>query len=188
MKREMWGTLRSVAAGKAVVITTRMFSCSHLRKSLPICSPAAPDSMEEASALANKVGILATRMLAIGSPEELEARYATYEVHLSGRTRADADAARTAMLRVPGARQAEDVAMRFEVPVRTSGRNVESDGGVSLAELFSLLQDAGVEWAVERPTLESVFIKVIREHEVEEEDARLATPGRGTWAWIRRMC
>ncbi|KAI0714652.1 P-loop containing nucleoside triphosphate hydrolase protein [Earliella scabrosa] len=43
MKRDMWGTLRNVAVGKAIVITTH--------------------SMEEASALANKVGILAKKML-----------------------------------------------------------------------------------------------------------------------------
>ena len=42
-KRAMWKTLRRVSAGKAVVITTH--------------------SMEEASALASKVGILSGRML-----------------------------------------------------------------------------------------------------------------------------
>ncbi|KAF8555139.1 P-loop containing nucleoside triphosphate hydrolase protein, partial [Imleria badia] len=63
MKRDMWGTLRNVAVGKAVVITTH--------------------SMEEASALANKVGIISKKMLAIGTTQELAARYATYQVHFS---------------------------------------------------------------------------------------------------------
>lgn len=60
MKREMWKTLRNVATGKAVVITTResphldRFEWDLIRNI---------DSMEEASALATKVGILAKRML-----------------------------------------------------------------------------------------------------------------------------
>lgn len=60
MKREMWLTLRNVGRGKAIVITTR---------TLPLLSiflkanSRTIDSMEEASALADRVGILAKRML-----------------------------------------------------------------------------------------------------------------------------
>ena len=36
--------------------------------------------MEEAAVLSTKVGILANRMLAVGSTEELIAKHATYEV------------------------------------------------------------------------------------------------------------
>ena len=60
VKREMWQTLRRLARGKAVIITTRKFL---------VCYPSLfidaflPDSMEEASALANSVGILAKRLL-----------------------------------------------------------------------------------------------------------------------------
>lgn len=45
--------------GKAVVITTREFLSRHLTS----LTQDFLDSMEEASALANKAGILATRML-----------------------------------------------------------------------------------------------------------------------------
>lgn len=64
MKRDMWGTLRGVAAGKAVVITTRTHR-SKLSSAFLIFNSAShhADSMEEASALASKVGILAKRML-----------------------------------------------------------------------------------------------------------------------------
>lgn len=161
MKREMWGTLRSVAAGKAVVITTH--------------------SIEEAAALASKVGILAKRMLAVGTPAELTARHAAYEVHFACRTREDALHARERMARVPGARAADDVATRFEVPVRA----VDGDGdGMTLAELFKLLaEDEGEEqeFTVEKPSLESVFLKVIRENEVEEEDRSQGSQGGGQW-------
>ncbi|OBZ68485.1 ABC transporter A family member 2 [Grifola frondosa] len=142
MKRDMWGTLRNVAIGKAIVITTH--------------------SMEEASALANKVGILARRMLAVGTTEALVERYATYEVHFSCRTREEVTHAQELMTRIPGARMADDVATRFEVPVGT---------GMSLARLFAVLSEGNFsEYTVDRANLESVFLKVIRENDVLEEN------------------
>lgn len=58
---------------------------------------------------------------------------------------------------------ADDVATRFEVPVGTH---------ISLPKLFSILsacEDIS-EYTVERASLESVFLKVIRENDVAEED------------------
>ncbi|KAK0209024.1 hypothetical protein DFS33DRAFT_1372220 [Desarmillaria ectypa] len=143
MKRDMWKTLRNVVVGKAVMITTH--------------------SMEEASALANKVGILAKRLLAVGTTESLSARYPTYEVHFTCRTREEITKAQILMAHIPGTRMADDVATRFEVPI--------SDG-FSLAQLFQVLSRHGdfSEYTVERATLESVFLKVIRENNVSEED------------------
>ncbi len=68
------------------------------------------------------------------------------------------------MARIPGARMANDVATRFEVPVGE---------GLSLAQLFGILADATAEsgigeYAVENASLESVFMKVIRDNAVEE--------------------
>lgn len=60
MKRDMWGTLRNVAQGKAVIITTRASFVS--TRGVPLILLHS-DSMEEASALASKVGIIAKRML-----------------------------------------------------------------------------------------------------------------------------
>ncbi|KAJ6606797.1 hypothetical protein B0H10DRAFT_1819461 [Mycena sp. CBHHK59/15] len=145
MKREMWQTLRAVAVDKAVIITTH--------------------SMEEAAALATKVGILAVRLLAIGTTETLSARYATYEVHFTCRTREEITQAQTLMATIPGSRMADDVATRFEVPI-------EKENGLSLAKLFHMLSSHGdfSEYTVEKATLESVFLKVIRENNVQEED------------------
>ncbi|KAH7911599.1 hypothetical protein BJ138DRAFT_1062831 [Hygrophoropsis aurantiaca] len=158
IKREMWGTLRDVAVGKAVVITTH--------------------SMEEASALANKVGIISKQMLAIGTTDSLAARYATYQVHFSCPTREDVVRAQTLMSRIPGAKLADDVATRFEVPVRDEQRvrsedGSESEDGMTLARLFHILSSQGdfQEYTVEKATLESVFLKVIRENNVLEEDS-----------------
>lgn len=120
------------------------------------------DSMEEASALANKVGILAKKMLAVGTTSALVERYATYEVHFSCRTREEVRDAQELMARIPGARMADDVATRFEVPIGT---------GMSLAKLFAVLSEGKFsEYTVEQATLESVFLKVIRENNVLEED------------------
>jgi ABC-type multidrug transport system ATPase subunit len=144
MKRDMWGTLRNVAVGKAIVITTH--------------------SMEEASALANKVGIISKQLLAVGTIDNLVSRYATYQVHFSCPTREDAMRAQVLMSRIPGSRLADDVATRFEVPIQ--------EGGLTLAQLFHILSSQGdfQEYSVEKATLESVFLKVIRGNNVTEED------------------
>jgi len=157
MKRDMWQTLRRVAVGKAVVITTH--------------------SMEEASALASSVGILAKRMLAVGTTESLSARYATYEVHFTCRTREEIVKARTLMAFVPGSRKADDVATRFEVPIAST------DDGFSLSRLFNTLSTHGdfTEYTVERASLESVFLKVIRENNIREEDNERNHRHRRAW-------
>ncbi|KAJ8084935.1 hypothetical protein PM082_003712 [Marasmius tenuissimus] len=158
MKRDMWTTLRNVAVGKAVIITTH--------------------SMEEASALATKVGILAKRMLAVGTTDSLSSRYGNYEVHFSCRTREELQKAQELMAKVPGAKLADDVATRFEVPISS-----ESGTGTSLAQLFHLLSasDDFSEHTVEKASLESVFLKVIRENRVQEEDTR--TRRRRWWCF-----
>ncbi|KAJ7626727.1 hypothetical protein B0H17DRAFT_1286284 [Mycena rosella] len=139
MKREMWGLLRSVAKSKAFVITTH--------------------SMEEAATLATKVGILAVRLLAVGTTEALTSRYATYEVHFTCRTEADVARAERLMASIPGARMVPDLATRFEVP----------SSNLALAELFRTLASEGdfPDYTVEKPTLESMFLKVIVENNVQ---------------------
>ncbi|CAE6513623.1 unnamed protein product [Rhizoctonia solani] len=160
-KRAMWKTLRRVSAGKAVVITTH--------------------SMEEASALASKVGILSGRMLAVGTTQSLVSRFPTYEVHFTARTPAEAARAQELMTRFPGAKQADDVATRYEVPI----------GKTTLAALFKTLsgnvkeedpiqeRSADLEYTVERLGLESVFLKVIREHERTKPEPEK----RSGWKW-----
>ncbi|KAJ7511663.1 P-loop containing nucleoside triphosphate hydrolase protein [Mycena galericulata] len=163
IKREMWGLLRTVAASKAFVITTH--------------------SMEEAAALATKVGILAVRLLAVGTTDGLSSRYATYEVHFTCRTPADLAHAERLMARIPGARMVDDLATRFEVPI----------ANMPLAELFRTLsetQDQGAEafpeYTVEKATLESMFLKVIRENEFQEID-RAAARRNGGGGWVSRL-
>ena len=103
----------------------------------------------------------------MGSTESLSARYAAYEVHFTCRTRDEVIKARALMALIPGSRMADDVATRFEVPI-------ESENGVSLGQLFNTLSNNNntfTEYTVEKATLESVFLKVIRENNVREEDS-----------------
>ncbi|KAE8374236.1 P-loop containing nucleoside triphosphate hydrolase protein [Aspergillus bertholletiae] len=62
-KRVMWKTLAAVASGRSIVLTTH--------------------SMEEADALAHRAGIMAKRMLALGTTDSLRSHYGNrYHVHL----------------------------------------------------------------------------------------------------------
>lgn len=62
-KRIMWRTLTAVSSGRSLVLTTH--------------------SMEEADALADRVGIMARRMLALGTADELRSKHGdAYYVHL----------------------------------------------------------------------------------------------------------
>ncbi|KAH7909093.1 P-loop containing nucleoside triphosphate hydrolase protein [Hygrophoropsis aurantiaca] len=147
IKREMWGVLRNAAIGKVVVITTH--------------------SMEEAAALANKVGILSKQILAVSTTESLSARYSTYQIQFSCSTREDTMKAQVLMSRIPGAKLAEDVATRYEIPLEVGG------GGLTLAGLFEILSTQGTfaEYSVEEAPLESVFLKVIKENKILEADS-----------------
>jgi ABC-type multidrug transport system ATPase subunit len=65
MKREMWQTLRNVAGGKAVIITTRKLAMVKILFSHVTTNINHSDSMEEATALASNVGIMAKCMLGV---------------------------------------------------------------------------------------------------------------------------
>jgi ATP-binding cassette, subfamily A (ABC1), member 3 len=69
------------------------------------------------------------------------------------------------MSEVPGARKVNDLANRYEVPIR-------GYGCLTLAQLFRLLANKGaLEFTVEKATLERVFLKVVNENKVLEEDS-----------------
>lgn len=99
---------------------------------------------------------------AVGTTRSLTSRYAAYEVHFSCRTREDVARAQVLMASVPGARLADDVATRFEIPM---------DVGFNLPQLFKFLSEQSeFEYTIEKAPLESIFMKVIRENDVLEED------------------
>ncbi|KAG8916323.1 hypothetical protein FRC02_004045 [Tulasnella sp. 418] len=142
-KRKMWKTLKRVATGKAVVLTTH--------------------SMEEASALSQRVAIISGKMLAIGTVDSLVSRYPSYEIHFSCRSPEETARAQAAVSRFEGSRPAEDVATRWEVPL--SNRT-------TLAGIFKELSEINdiPDFTIERLSLESVFLKTIRNSRAVSEE------------------
>ncbi|KAK5095484.1 hypothetical protein LTS08_008126 [Lithohypha guttulata] len=121
-KRVMWKTLASVIPGRSLVLTTH--------------------SMEEADALANRAGIMASKMLALGTTDYLRRKHGdSYYVHLvhadSPHTK-DEDMERIRrwiLKRMPGAKVEEKTyhgQLRFEVPA-------------------SVLHGASLDYATDRP-------------------------------------
>ena len=101
-------------------------------------------------------------------------RYARYHVHFPGRSHEEISRAQEIMARVPGARIADDIATRFEVPM--------GKGGMTLAGLFGILAEAGAnEYAVEEANLESVFMQVIRENDAKGVNGRGSSEKRSWW-------
>jgi hypothetical protein len=95
------------------------------------------------------------------------------------------------MSTIPNARMADDVATRWEVPLQPTQENENQTSRISgstpysgsstglaptttLAQLFARLSEQRdfPEFSVDMVSLESVFLKLIREHQVEGEDSR----------------
>ena len=155
-KRVMWKTLASVIPGRSLVLTTH--------------------SMEEADALANRAGIMASKMLALGTTEYLRRKHGdSYYVHLMHSQAPhtndeDMDRIRTWITkRMPNARVEEKTyhgQLRFEVPAllhqpeldnsgeTNSGKsavamNVDGGEATSISKLFSALEAAKKELGIE---------------------------------------
>lgn len=155
-KRVMWRVLGSVTHGRALLITTH--------------------SMEEADALAQRAGIMARRMLALGTTAALRKKHgAAYYVHLI-----HAQAPHTSANEMERVRQwvltnvpdavTEDRTyhgqLRFSVP--TSSR-------LGISGLFNLMEANKEElgfayYSVSPTTLDQVFLNVVNKHNVEEEN------------------
>lgn len=178
-KRAMWRTLRSVAAGRAVLMTTH--------------------SMEEADALATRVGILARKMLAVGTAEGLRGKFDTLQVHLVSRTAPRSSEEEMRGLRewivdkYPGARVEEKNyhgQTRFSVPAAAVG--AAEGAGVAAGRLVVDLEKhkeaLGIEhFSVSRTTLDQVFLQIVGNERLQEEGqeagdrGRTDKPGKGWW-------
>ncbi|KAF2660232.1 P-loop containing nucleoside triphosphate hydrolase protein [Lophiostoma macrostomum CBS 122681] len=148
-KRNMWRTLQSVSKGRAVVLTTH--------------------SMEEADALADRIGIVQSRLLASGDREELIKRAGdAYHVHLVARSAPRTSQHEILLLKdwvlktYPNAkisRTSQGGQLRFEVAAI----------GHSLIELIKTLETVkaglGVEfYSVGKATLDEVFENIVRRY------------------------
>lgn len=191
-KRVMWRVLGGISAGRALLITTH--------------------SMEEADALANRAGILAQRMLAIGTADELRKAHGdALNVHLvasdAPRT-SDADMQRMrewVQTHISGATVEERTyhgQLRFSVAntpsnaitnqlhAASSSSDRPHSSGHTIRALFDLLEthkeQLGIAYYSVSPTsLDQIFLNVVRKHNIAEENSHAETKGgkRKAWWW-----
>lgn len=174
-KRLLWRTLEDVSRGRAMLITTH--------------------SMEEADKLANRAGIMAKKMLALGTSSSLRKRFGDrWYVHLVLRGS-------------PHVSEAETTRVKEWIMERVKGVYVEdrlwygqlrfsamASENKSIAGLFTLLEEnketLGLEYySISQATLDQVFLEVVSRHNVEEEDNEKESPGqkKGFSARIRTI-
>ncbi|KAH0602121.1 hypothetical protein MHUMG1_01000 [Metarhizium humberi] len=189
-KRQFWKVIQEIARDRSVLLTTH--------------------SMEEADALCTRTVIMARRILAIGTTQALRQRYNNeYFVNLVLGSAPKSTAAEMGQVTewvrrtAPDARFEREVLggqVRFTLP--TAVNNAGSTGGLPIARLMEALEQSkralGIEhYSVSGPTLEDVFLSVVRENNVEEENGvekkrglldvsrvRVRFPGKGR-AWCR---
>lgn len=175
-KRVLWRTLAAVAPGRSVLLTTH--------------------SMEEADALATRAAIVARRVLAVGTTEALRKTHSNeYHVHLilgsaplstKDEMRHVEDWARRTFaeaVRFEGESLGGQV--RFVVPADTEVPTSEADeieAGRPPKRSFTryLIEtlearkgELGIDcYSISAATMESVFMKVVRETDVFEDEGK----------------
>jgi len=181
-KRIMWRTLRHTVPGRSILLTTH--------------------SMEEADALASRAGILAKRMLAMGSIASLRSRFGNkLHVHLvcKGAPRtSESDVARVrawverTFVGAEVERETYHGQMRFSVESGDDGSAGQGDeitraaSNSAVGRLVVLLEEhreaLGIaHYSVSPTTLDQVFLEVVGRHNVREEgyEAQQAQNGNG---------
>jgi ATP-binding cassette subfamily A (ABC1) protein 3 len=148
-KRNMWRCLQSTGKGRAVVLTTH--------------------SMEEADALADRIGIVSSRMLALGEREDLKRRAGdSFHLHLVARSAPRTTEQELQVMKdwIVGtfanakiSRETQGGQVRFEVPAE--GRSM---GGL-IQMLESEKDNLGVEfYTVGKATLDEVFENIVKRY------------------------
>jgi len=173
-KRVMWRTLESVIPGRSLVLTTH--------------------SMEEADALATRAGIMAGKMLALGTTESLRRKHGdAYYVHLVHKhaphaSEEDMQRIRSWILEsFPDADVETKIyagQIRFSVPtntLRSKGEEEISSTRSGIGLLFTALEESKADlqieyYSVSRATLDQVFLNIVGKHNVEEEGAEHHDP------------
>ncbi|KAI1818468.1 hypothetical protein GGS20DRAFT_291739 [Poronia punctata] len=178
-KRVLWKTLEAIAPGRSVLLTTH--------------------SMEEADALATRAAILARRLLAVGPTEALRRAHANeYLVHLVLRAgplasheqmEAVADWVRRNFADVQFEGQNLGGQVRFVVPADSA---VPAGAGSSTTATTSFTrylietlearkEELGLDcYTISAATMESVFLRVVKESDAEEDERVEKKPW---WRW-----
>ncbi|KAL8301163.1 hypothetical protein RB593_000123 [Gaeumannomyces tritici] len=165
-KRIMWRTLAATAPGRSILLTTH--------------------SMEEADALAGRAGILARRMLAMGSADDLRQRFGNLlHVHLVCKGAPHTTPEQVAHIRdwiartLPGAdieAKSYHGQMRFSVPASqiSGGEKAAAGSQSAIGQLVVMLEEQkaalGIQhYSVSPTTLDQVFLTIVGRHNVREE-------------------
>ncbi|KAK4190974.1 putative transporter [Podospora australis] len=185
-KRIMWRTLIATVPGRSILLTTH--------------------SMEEADALAGRAGILAKRMLAMGSIDSLRRRFGhQLHVHLVCKGAPHTSDAEIARIRNwilhtfgDGAQVEEKTyhgQMRFSIPasalisdsqdqIQGQASNQSSAIGKLVVMLEEHRHELGIEhYSVSPTTLDQVFLTVVGRHNVKEEGYETAKAKKRRW-WL----
>ena len=156
-KRALWATLNAIATGRVLLMTTH--------------------SMEEADALCDRAGIMASKLLALGSVDELRSQHgnAAY-VHLVHK-----DAPYTSVQDMSRLRSWVEVSFHdVKVEQRTFGGQLrfsipQTGEGNNMGKLFGLVERSKKElgvahYSIGPGTLDQVFLNVVGRHNVQEEN------------------
>lgn len=165
-KRALWGTLGAISAGRSLVITTH--------------------SMEEADALCDRAGIMASQMLTLGTISSLHQQHGdrvyVQLVHENAPRSSPEEMARlwewvestflvAEMERIVGGQA------RLAIPIRRDpSASKELLDGSNMARLFAAIEAKKEEmnirdYSVGHATLEQVFLNVVARHGVDEENS-----------------
>ncbi|PTB64675.1 P-loop containing nucleoside triphosphate hydrolase protein [Trichoderma citrinoviride] len=188
-KRIMWRTLEAIVPGRSILLTTH--------------------SMEEADALATRAGIMARRMLALGSTDALRHRFGdTLHVHLVAATAPHSSAAEMDALRAwvlnnfPGAEVEQETfhgQMRFSMPSSAvpplpvgAGAGAANTSESARGRLLIMLEEQkgylGVaHYSVSPTTLNEVFLNIVGKHDVQEEGYTTTDGGEKKPWWKSRI-
>ncbi|KAH8728745.1 putative ABC transporter [Phaeosphaeriaceae sp. PMI808] len=180
-KRTMWKTLAEFVPGRSVLLTTH--------------------SMEEADCLADRVGVLAQRLLDVGTTDHLRHKHG-YGFHLQLICKSAPHTSteeidivkRWVEKHIPGAKEegySYHGQMRYNVPAHGNPDELdtalEASAELSVGKLFVLLEEnkaaLGLEfYSVSPSTFDEVFLRVMEKHNVGEETAPVVKKDLKYWA------
>ncbi|KAK9377645.1 uncharacterized protein V1513DRAFT_434837 [Lipomyces chichibuensis] len=155
-KRVMWHILSAISPGKSIILTTH--------------------SMEEADALCSRAGLLSKSMLAVGTSAHLRKRFGGgYVVHILCASAPSTSNEEVALV----LNWAKDKFSRMQVEERryAGGQltfSVPIQDTLKASDIFKILEHdkdkLGIRYySISQPSLEQVFLKIVREHNVIEE-------------------
>jgi ATP-binding cassette subfamily A (ABC1) protein 3 len=168
--------------------------------------------MEEADALATRVGIISRQLLDVGSTNHLREKYGHgYHVHIIMGTapHSTEDEMRSLQSwieqKLPGT-QLEGVPYHgqlrfivssshngFKIAEDIDGEKAESIGDQrSVASIFCLMEEnkkaLGIKfYSVSPSTFDEVFLKVVERHQIQEEEVHQPRQRNWSGAWIKKL-